>query len=62
MLSVQNFLGATSDFSHFSSASVWALPKGHSCFRFPTICSGMDPPQAAGEVPALPWRPLPFIL
>lgn len=33
----RNFLCATSVFSHFSSASVWALPKGHRCFRLPAV-------------------------
>lgn len=31
----RNFLYATSAFSQFSSASAWALPEGHSCFRLP---------------------------
>lgn len=52
----RNFLCAISAFSHFSSASAWALPKGHSC------CFGMNSPQAAGQVPALPWRPLSLVL
>lgn len=37
MFSLKNFLSATSTFSHFSSASVWALPKGLSSFRLPAV-------------------------